>query len=219
MSTETPVKSVKGSNPKSNKKFGNYRPATSAKETGPLNDVTYFDEKKREYITIKGLTEAQKVAEGYMAPLAWQGQKLPVAEGETNYGGTVGRFQLSKEEHEAVNKAIRLCKPKPVRTRVYKHSKNEATGTLIVHVSNLRRRADFKDFKIIIPPATTVNKTPVGFRTTYSFPDVKSSEIYAVISTIVRTNRNDPKDNVMNYVNKYYFRGKEYQGDGPGKNK
>lgn len=211
MSTETPANVVKASTfPKSNKKYNNYRPCVSDKGTGPLNDVTYFDEKKREYVTIKGLTEEQKVAQGYMPPLAWQGAKLPVAEGEENKGGTVGRFPVTKADRESISYARRTCQNKGRGTAPIVHSFNEPRGTLIVHLVNYRRKVDFKDFKAVVPPS----KTPSGFKTTYSFKDVKKSEINDVIGTIVRLNRNKADDHALNYVNKYYFRGKEYEGHG-----
>jgi hypothetical protein len=191
MNKETPAPSVvKDSTfkPKGGKNQ-KYFPFRSEKGTQPLNDVTVYDEKTREHIMLKGLTDDQKIAEGYQPPFAYEN-------GLDAKGNPIGRFKKDSFDRKELN---RIAKNRERITgwlwtdAIAK--RHQPVGTLIVHLKNFRRGKDFKDFK-----------------TTHSFAQVKESEIVSVLSTIVRLDRNKKDDKVLNYVTKYYFNGKTIHG-------
>lgn len=209
MSKETPANPVKGSN-KGQGRNNRNQSFRSDKDTPPYNDV--YD--KEHDVVIPGISDEQKVAEGYVAPLQFQLQQIKVkttgTDGETRERviRTIGRFQKDNFDRKELKRVHTGRKGPSGKSASMSNRHNVTKSTLIVHLKNFRRKIDFNDFK-----ADPLNFKPQGFKTTYSFKDVRENEIYQVLSTIIRLDRGKKDDNVLNYIMKYYFNGKAYEGN------
>lgn len=120
--TETPAKVVKGSTSKK------YMAAFfSDKNTRPYNDIQVYNEKKRQFVTIEGISEDEKIKEGTRPPY----QVVP----------SFKKTLHEREEWKLVHSNKRL----PggwMSSNANGHS--YAKHTLIVHLANKKKDPDFK---------------------------------------------------------------------------
>ena len=197
--------------PNKKKQFNDKNPVyVSDKDTPPYNDVvrivTHPNTGRKESVLVKGITEDEKIAEGTRPPYQFQVEKLTVKELNPETGlqeerliRTIGRFEKTKFEREELygsDKVRGVHTNKPHSGKWIAINKNNGfKGTLIVHLKNPRRKEEYNKFK-----------------TTYSFPDVTSKDIFQVLNTIIKLNDSNKEDHVLNYIVKYYHLGKVHYG-------